>query len=312
MAEITYASIEPLLREAEELPRAIRCTFCCPVTGEQVVATGPLEKGRELEDVAPSGQGLLGTLRHALGGLFAAVLGSEEHEVEVARAADAAFEPYTDSERKAGIVLAFRSAADRFVWDSQAQRWISVEGAGELLTEFDRQLKVAPIRAPGDRQVAARMLVEVARTDEQVTDTEWDFLGNFIPGDLSSVDTYMEAPPLTAVELDATSRGAVRDTMLMLAWALAHVDHQLDADEDEQLLGYARGLKIPETRARELQELARQFLLEKALQRAYPGGELDAARHQDALALGEQLGLERAAVEAFEERFRRRWGIGAA
>lgn len=309
MAEITYASIEPLLAEAEEGERAIRCSFRCPVTQAVTEALGPLESGVELADVSPGEGGLLNSLHNALGGLFSSVLGAAPSTLEVTRAADAAGEAFTDSERKAGIVLAFRTVASQFLWDPQAERWISLDGAGELLTDFDRQVRLAPIQAEVDRRVAARMLVEVARADDHVTSTEWDFLGTFIPGDLSSVQTYMEAPALTPEEFAETSGGAARETMLMLAWALAHVDDHLDDDEAARLMGFGAQLKIPEDRARELQGYAQRYLLETAFQLAYPKGQRKSGKHKEALALGEQLGMSEEAVAAFEERFKKRWGI---
>lgn len=260
MAVTTYASVKPLLSRAEEGPRAIRCVFSCPVTQCEIDAVGPLAEGTELEDVCPGEEGLLSSLQNVLGGLFASVLGGSRPTLEVTRADDAEEgQAYTESERKAGIVLAFRTVANQFMWDPQAERWISLEGAGELLTNFDRLLRLDPIHDEADRRVAARMLVEVARADQQVTPTEWGFLCSFIPGDLSSVDTYMEAPALTPEELEATSCGAARESMLMLAWRAAQIDDHLDEKETAQLMGYATGLKIPAERAHELQGYAQYW-----------------------------------------------------
>ena len=311
MAEITYESVEPLLKAAEEHPDHLRCTFACPITGGEVTSLGALAKGVELEDVCPgSDEGLLGSLQSALSGLFSSVL-EGARLVEVTRAPDAEHEPFTDSERKAGIVQAFRAVANQFVWDPRTERWISAEGAGELLTDFDRLLKVAPITSEDDRKIAARMLVEVARADGQVTPTEWGFLTSFVPSAHGDLDSYMDAPALSSEEFDSTTRGAARDTMLMLAWALAHVDHHLDEDETQQLLGYANHLKIPAERARELQTYARHFLLEQALQRAYPKGKLKQGPRQDALALGQRMALSDEEIATFEERFKKRWGVEA-
>ncbi|MBL4846481.1 MAG: TerB family tellurite resistance protein [Planctomycetes bacterium] len=308
MAEITYASVEALLQNASELEGAVRCTFRCPVTQADVEAEGVLEKGRELADVCPGDQSLLGGLRSALGGLFTAALGKRKAASPV-RLPEGTSSSFSESERKAGIVVAFRSVADRFVWDPSRERWVSTEGAGELLSDFDRLLRLAPIQSEGDRRIAARMLVEVARADGHVTQTEWAFLASFVPGDLSSVDTYMEAPPLTAEELDKVSLGAARETMVMLAWALAHVDHDLDQDEENQLLSYAKKLKVSRERALELREYARTFLLEEALQRAFPGGEVSQSRLDEARVLGGQLGFDEAALAAAEEDFKRRYGV---
>ena len=308
MAEITYSSVEALLQDAQEFAGSVRCTFRCPVTQADVEAEGALEKGRELEDVCPGEETLLGGLRNALGGLFSAALGKREAASPV-RLPEGTTSPFSESERKAGIVVAFRSVADRFVWDPQGERWVSSEGAGELLGDFDRLLRLAPIQSERDRQVASRMLVEVARADGQVTETEWAFLASFIPADLSSVDSCMEAPRLTPEELDSVSLGAARDTMVMLSWALAHVDHDLDQDEEQRLLGYAEKLKVPRARALELRDYARTFLLEEALQRAYPRGKVSGGRLAEARVLAGQLGFDEAALAGAEADFRRRYGV---
>jgi uncharacterized tellurite resistance protein B-like protein len=307
MSEITYESVAALLQDAQESQGLVRCVFRCPVTQADVEAEGELEKGRELEDVCPGDQSLLGGLRNALGGLFSAALGKSESKPPV-RSSEGEPSAFTDSERKAGIVVAFRSVADQFVWDAQGERWVSVEGAGELLTNFDRLLRAAPILAEHDRKIAAQMLVEVARADGQVTAAEWAFLASFIPTDLSSVDTCMEAPRLTADELDSVSQGAVRETMVMLAWALAHVDHDLDQDEEEELLGYGVKLKVSRERILELRDYSREFLLEAALQRAYPGGKVHEGRLAEAQSLATQLGFEDAGQGAVAG-FKRRYGI---
>lgn len=307
MSEITYESVEALLQDAQESQGVVRCVFQCPVTEATTEAEGQLESGRELEDVCPGDQSLLGGLRSALGGLFSAALGKREASAPI-RSSEGETSSFTDSERKAGIVIAFKSVADQFVWDAQGERWVSVEGAGELLTNFDRLLRAAPILAEHDRKIAAQMLVEVARADGQVTEAEWAFLASFIPTDLSSVDTCMEAARLSAEQLDSVGLGAARETMVMLAWALAHVDHDLDADEEGQLFGYAEKLKVTRERALELRDYAREFLLEAALQRAFPGGKVHEGRLGEAQSLATQLGFEDAGAAALAS-FKRRYGI---
>lgn len=307
MSEITYESVAALLQDAQESQGVVSCVFRCPVTGGEVTSQGELEKGRELEDVCPGDQSLLGGLRNALGGLFSAALGKRESKPPI-RSSEGETSSFTDSERKAGIVVAFRNVADQFVWDAQGERWVSIEGAGELLTNFDRLLRAAPILAEHDRKIAAQMLVEVARADGQVTEAEWAFLASFIPTDLSSVDTCMEAPRLTAEQLDSVGLGAARETMVMLAWALAHVDHDLDQDEEEQLFGYAAKLKVSRERALELNDYSREFLLEAALQRAFPGGKVHEGRLGEARELATQLGFQDEGQGVIAN-FKRRYGI---
>jgi hypothetical protein len=153
------------------------------------------------------------------------------------------------------------------------------------------------------------MLVKVARADGKVTPTEWAFLGTFIQGEMSSVDTCMEQPDLSEAEFDAVSRGACRDTMLMLAWALALTDEEMDQDETGQLLAYAKGLRIPEARAFELRRFALLYLLEDSFQRAYPKGKPKKSSLADAFALAQRLGVTAGEAAEAEERFKQRNGL---
>lgn len=303
MPEATYESIEPLIAATEVEGATVRCTFRCPVTKKEYDAEGPLVKGRTLADIS-SDQSLLGNLRVVLGSLLRGALGGGPEA-----SGEEGEESFSEEERKAGVLLAFRSIANKFVRDEETGRWIAAEDAGDLLCQFAKQLGIAPVLADQDREIASRMLVEVARADGQVTPTEWEFLAEFIPGNISSVDTFMMKPALKPAQMNEATRGAVRDTMLMLAWALAHVDEDLDPEEDDQLLSYARGLKIPESRAYELRDHARTYLLEHAFALAYPKGKLKAKRREEALAMGKRFGLEPSEIAEAEARLKRRLGI---
>lgn len=301
---LSYAAITPLITARSVDGNLVKVTFTCPLTEESIEAEGPLVHGVTLADVSSADQTLLGSLRATLGTmlkstLFGGASTTSSHD-------DTTF---TEEEIKAGEMLAFKSIANKFVADGKSGRWISTSAAGDLLSDFARQLGLAPVLDPTDREVASRMLVEVARADGQVTQTEWAFLAEFIPGDISSVDTFMEKPRLVPDDLDQATRGAARDTMLMLAWALAHVDHQVDDAEVAKLLSYAKGLKIPKDRALELRQYAQHYLLDAAFERAYPKRQVDAKRRTEALSLGEQLGLSADQVAAAEARYKARIGL---
>lgn len=310
--EIVYQSVEPLIGHVEQAGDELVCQFVCPLTGISHEGRARLVKGRGLGDVSTVEGSLFGVLRRSLGLVILRALGPKKSAR--ARAGEAALaagtsDDYTESERQAAALLAFRSIANRFVWHGKAGRWVAAEGAGELLTPFARQLEVAPVVEAADQAVLSRMLVEVARADGKVTPTEWAFLGDFIRGDMSSVDTCMEQPDLTADELDGVSRGASRDTMLMLAWALALTDEDMDPDETGRLLAYAKGLRIPEARAFELRAYALGYLLEDAFGRAYPSGKPKKRLLADAFALAQRLAMTAAEAAEAEARFKHRHGL---
>ncbi|RMG06511.1 MAG: hypothetical protein D6731_25685 [Planctomycetota bacterium] len=315
MGELRYESIVPLIASAREDGDLLVVGFCCPATGILCEGVGRLEKGRTLADVS-SERGLMERLRRSLfgrvflGGTRAA--GSpraQAGEAVLALCGRDGQSPYTDEERRAAALEAFQGVVRRFAWDERGQRWIAREGADALLTDFERQLEVAPVTQPRDRELLARMLTEVARADGRLTPKEWELLGKLIPGDLSSVDTNMERPPLTDEELSAASGGASRDTMLMLAWALALTDDRVEGEECARVEEFARALKIPSERAAELRRMAAGQLLEDAFLRAYPKRKPVPRVREVAYALGKRLGLSRGELEAAERDFKRRRGL---
>jgi hypothetical protein len=311
--EITYDTVEPLIARVQEDGETLVCSFVCPLTDRSYEGTGQLQKGRTLEDVSTVERSMLDSVRQSLAFLLRGAL--EDPRSKRALAGDAVMahsgkhSSFSESERKAAVVLAFKSASSRFVWDAKGKRWIAAAGASELLTRFARQLSVASVEEESDRATLARMLVEVARADGKVTPTEWAFLGELIPGDITSVDTAMEQPDLSEEELGKVSKGACRDTMLMLTWALALTDEHMDADETGQLLRFAKGLRIPEERAVELRRYAQRHLLDRSLLRAFPNGKLKGKRHKEALALAKRIGLTAEETAEAEVDFKKRNGI---
>jgi hypothetical protein len=311
--EITYPSVEPLIARVLEDGEALVCTFVCPLTDMTYEGTGALKTGRTLEDVSTVDRSLLDSVRQSLGFLLRRAL--ETPRSARAEAGDAAMthsgkhSPFSRSERQAAVVLAFKTLSSRFVWDPKGKRWIAASGASELLTRFARQLEIASVQDVDDRSVLSRMLVEVARADGKVTPTEWAVLGDLIPGDITSVDTAMEQPDLSDDELNTVSKGACRDTMLMLTWALALADEDMDADETGQLLRFAKGLRVPESRALELRTIARLHLIEHSFGRAFPGGKLKQKRYDETLALAQRIGLTPEETAQAETDFKTRSGI---
>ncbi len=308
MIDVTYAEVEPLLAGAVQEGEVLRCTFRCPVSGEEVEGRAPLVRGRTLEDVSA---GEPRSLFDAVRGAVRAVFHSELAGPGAGTGGQDAPE-FSERERKAAVLVAFDGVSSRFVYDATAGRWLGANAANELLSDFARQLALAPVRRPHDRALAARLLAEVARADGRVTPDEWRYLGELAPGEQRSVDSSMELPPLSDEELGSASGGAARDTMLLLAWTLALADDEVAADETGPILRYARGLRIPQERALELRRFAAEHLVEEGLRRAYRGRRVHADRREEARALGARLGVEPARLDAVEARLQARLGIAAA
>lgn len=122
--------------------------------------------------------------------------------------------------------------------------------------DFDAQLERAPVEQAFDKAVLASMALEVALADGHTARSEEQVLQRHVETLRARVPLEWRKE-LSARDLSETTPGPTRDTMLMLAWAVALVDEQLDPRELERLERFARALLIPRKRVRELRECVR-------------------------------------------------------
>lgn len=314
MAEISYETIKPLITKQEQIKRSVHCVFRCPVSGTEVASSAGIRRGRGAKDVALSSakRSFWHSVRNAVAGVLRQILGSgaagrvgQDVAREVIKDASHSVR-YSDDELEAAAVLAFERVVDKFRWDGN--RWVasSVEDPDSA---FDQQLGAAPITTQYDKGVLARMLVEVAKADRELKSQEEDFLCEFIEPELGTVAELAKLADLTPVELEETSEGAVRESMLMLAWTLALCDEDLAVGELSRLRTLAKGLGVSDARAEQLQGHAQVFLVDKALGRVYASGSRDAAALSKVMALAKTIGLDATAAERADVRYRKRHGI---
>lgn len=143
-------------------------------------------------------------------------------------------------------------------------RWVATlknEHPGEF---FERQLSAAPITEKYDLEVLVRVLLEVSRSDSDCRAEEKEFLEEVVT-DQALIARMNKAPRITVSELAEVSTVQVKQTVLMLAWAMAYADGSLDPEEMIHLTHLCRGLMLPEQRVRELQLAAKLSLLDRYL-----------------------------------------------
>lgn len=317
MSQITYEMVQPLVAEATQDGSTMRVTFRCPLSGQTVEARGTLQAANTMGSrVARSAKrGLLRSLRSALSRtirntLGYGVVGQVASDASRGAMTDSGSSPsYSDADRQAAVVRAFESVATVFAWDPQNNRYISAQAAGDVMTDFMRQLTTAAVTGPYDRGVLARMLTEIACADGTVSDDEREFLSGFISPDIGTVDSLAQKQRLSPAELSETSQGPQRDTMYMLAWAVALTDEDLSSEEEARLGELATGLGLDEDRSRQLKQFAQVYLVDQALGRAYATGQRDDSVHAEAMAMASRIGLDATEAERVDIRFRKRYGL---
>jgi uncharacterized tellurite resistance protein B-like protein len=319
MTEATYENIKALIESANQEGSIMRCVFKCPVSGTLVEAQAEIQKGRGLGNTAKRSvkHSISRRIRYGISRLVSSALGygiagqaaDVVAELAVSRAMSKGDQVYSEDEKQATVVQAFQNVSAQFAWDGSRSTWVSAQAAADVLTNFAKLLNDRPVGQTYDRSVLARMLVEVARADCNLTDEEKEFLAGFISSDLGSIDELAKKPPLSPAELAETSGGGVRDTMLMIAWGLACADKDLAEAETRRLAELAQGFQIGDARTAELKRFAQQFVIDQAMDHVYPDGKLDSAAQAEAFRFAEGIGLERGEAERVEIRYRKRNGL---
>ena len=319
MADVTYENIQSLIESSKQEGSALRCVFKCPVSGSIVESQAAIQPGRGLGDLAKKSAkrslfsqvrwGISRAIRSALGyGLGGRVAG-DVAGAAVGSAMEKRGTTFSEDEKKAAVVQAFENVISQFVWDGKNSRWIAAAAASDILTDFTSQLNKAPLTQNYDRGVLARMLVEIAMADGQLTEEEKSFLSQFTAPEMDGVDALANRPPLSTAELAECSKGDVRETMLMIAWGLACTDKDLAEAETRRLSELAQGLGIADTRVAELQGYAQKFVIDQAMDSVYPDGKLDSSAKNEVFQFADKIGLDRGEAERVEIRYRKRNGL---
>lgn len=307
MREVTYESIEPLLQGVKRVGDRLRCTFRCPVTGASHKASASLK-----DDPQGARLGLLSSVSAALGRALRGALGASddaEEEAADAAAVETAPDPGPE-ERKAIVVRAFEALSPGFVWDGRKGAWVSADAVGDLSPRFAQQLAAHPVKRVEDREVLARILTGIARADGHVEPDEWAFLAEFVLADIGSPDDFMEMPALTPAELERVSAGGVRETMAMLAWAMAMTDQELAETEATLVEAFAQGLGLTPERTAAAREHAQRYVVDQALGALHAErGDLDAEAIERAREVARAVRLDPAAVDDVAARYRMRNGL---
>ncbi len=317
MTQPDFATIKPLIAHVDTQGRTVHVWFRCPVSGDEVTARHTLPEGRGIGNQLSTNltRSLLQNLQYTLASLLRSVLGggavgraaSSAAQTALSTAARSASEPrLSPAEQQQAVLEAFGSVSARFVFDPERRRWIAARAAAELMSGFQKQSVEHPIEHGYDRQVLARMLVEIARSDGRLSSEESTWLTDLIAADMGSLDALTRRPPLTRAELGQTTKGTVRSTLLMTAWALALCDEHLESSESALLESFAAGLGLAPAAAEAARLAAQLHLMDQALERMWTWGGHDQHARESLFALAERLGLDRAAAEEAEARYQRR------
>ncbi len=323
--EFTYEKIKPLVASEGVWGTQMNCTFRCPVSGDSVQASAEIESlaGKMAAGAVQSVKhSMWWSIRSAISNAIWSSAGSGVLGRTVSDAASTVLNrvdvsgdtrQFSEKARQEAIVAAFRSVAGSFRWEEAGSRWVGA-GAGATASrapenDFTRQLQAYPVREQYDQGILARLLVALAAADQQVTAEERQFLESFGDPSVGSVDELMRRPSPSKVEIEETSGGGVRETMLMVCWGMALSDENLDESESARLNALAGVLGIAEERANELKRHAQTYVLDQVLSHAASTGRLTDQEQAAIQQIGARIGLSADDTERAIVQYRKRAGL---
>ncbi|MEQ1567892.1 MAG: hypothetical protein ABMA64_19795 [Myxococcota bacterium] len=206
------------------------------------------------------------------------------------------------TERDEALVEAFRSVQGQFAWSGD--QWVHQAAAAAQKSPLERSLTERPLSGY-DRQVLARMCIEIANAAGGISEEERAQLDDALDPSMGSLEALARRPALTRAELAETTVAA-RPALLALATAVAYCDERLDPSEQRRLDAFAEGMQISAAARVKVREDACGWVLDQWFDRAFEWGGHDEHAREQAVALGARIGMTRDEVEVAEARFQRR------
>lgn len=322
MSELgSIESIESLAKDIRVENGLYHVTFQAEPGGEEVHSVVPVHPSEEsrarLDDpyffsVARAGNQLVRKLVgynaavNAAATAMDAAVDQAEREMDTSAPKPNATEEVTEEDLKDALYRAFERVMHLFAWDPSDKEWVIVHEARGLGSELQRQLKLAPLESPEDRELLTRMLLDVATADHEVNRAEEEVLLDFIDRERITAARPGERGRVAQNDLRRASGGQSRETLYMLACAIAMADHEFNPEESDRLEFYAKGLGLDEHRAEELLDAAQMFFIEQYMVRRFAGrGELDEEAREEVIELAKQLNYDPDSAEFAFERYQR-------
>ncbi|MFO0749547.1 MAG: TerB family tellurite resistance protein [Myxococcota bacterium] len=316
MPEPTYENITPLVAREEVSGNSVRITFRCPVSNEEFVGTSTASETSEGEIKKEIKRSFWRNVRWSISSMVRSMFGYGVGGVVGGAVVDTALTPsavrdmkLTSEQLKQATIDAFRSVSTRFAWDQTNGRWVSARTLKDLQSEFAAIIGNANISQAWDRSALARMLAEIAAADGALSDEERELFHSFVGGNgVPSLDELLERPPLSAADLEECSH-EVRNEMWLIAAAMAVTDQELAPAEKALLDQWGAALGMPPADQKRGLEIAREWVVDQALEGAYADGKLDKSEYANVRALAARLGVANERVDRLDARCRKRRGI---
>jgi len=253
MRDFNYLEIRPLIIESAIEDGYLYATFKCTKTEKMFFTSTYLhtqKKFKEQKQTEQTPKGFIKKIRR----IILPLLGKNPLKLSPVNEVG---QQFTDvdvlnptTEIKSALILCFNQISKFFVWDNAAMIWYYNKNNEIPCLNFIDILEETPIEKPEDKLIFSRMLVEIAMADEELAKEEEEFLNIYLPKEYKSFHELNAMPRLTSHDLHSVSGNNVREVMLMICWAIALTDQNLNIAENERLYYYAKAFEISENRVK--------------------------------------------------------------
>ena len=301
MEGFSLSELTPLILSSSTEGRSLRVVFRCPSSRIQVPVTWTSPPNGTSGVIIRDQHTARYQVREQVNGVIREFLGFG-HVGRWARGlADSALAgnfatQLTTEEEERGVLEAFMSVSSQFARSNG--RWVHASVVGVEPDPFQQLIGTRPLEGY-EREVAARMMYEVAASSDGLSSDETLFLTELVEESIASLSTR---PPLTTSELRQVTAPARRQ-LLTLAWAMALADEHHDPKEEAVIEAFGEQMQVSIEERIQLKQQAQTFVLEQFLERVTQRGSYDQTARLQLEQLGARLGVRSGAVEGIEARF---------
>lgn len=274
--EITYKLIEPLIENSQVDGSTIYCQFRTPngriiessarlrqsnsVTGKMQRKATRLVTNRARRSASRLTRSMLGGgLLGRLGSQLIRDAGSNEN---------LGIQKYSSEDKRIATLAAFQKVEEYFDFDRSSNNWkapVTLSNKPkDRLSLFEKQVKKTPVETHYDKEILARMLVELANADNNISKEEKEFLASLIGPEIGHLDDLLKKDPISQIECEEVD-DKVKKTIYMMAWVMALIDLDLDPNEKEILMEYADMFDFSEDDKNELIRNAQFYMVENSI-----------------------------------------------
>lgn len=208
------------------------------------------------------------------------------------------YEPRPTDETVRGLV-------DWFIGQGMVAPRAGRAAAAVLQSEFIQQLQAHPLDGPREQELLGTELARMAAADGAIERSERELVSQFAD---AGIEELLERPRPTPEQIAEISPG-VRESVLMVAMALALVDEHYSEQERAAIERLRGELGVSEERGAELGRWAREFVVDQLFDAVYADGVMDAEEKKRVEQMATHLEISPDSLARLDERARRRRGL---